>query len=63
MISKILGIIEAILKLCLFNKTDKKFIDAEIKEKEQKHFENLQNEIDKAHETDDIEKLRKMLGD
>lgn len=63
MFSKLLGIIESIFKLVLFKKTDTKFIEAERKSKEKKMFTEFKDEIQKAHETNDIETLRKYLGD
>lgn len=63
MLTKLLGIIEMILKLVWHKKTDTKFIDTERKEKEKKVFNGFKDEIQRAHETDDIETLRKHLGD
>ena len=63
MLTKLLGIIEMIFKLVWHKKTDTKFIDAERKEKEKTVFNGFKDDIQRAHETDDIETLRKHLGD
>ena len=52
-----------IFKLVWFKKTDTKFIDSERKTKEKEVFNDFKDEIQKAHETDDIDTLRKYLGD
>lgn len=63
MFTKILGIIESILKLVIIRKTDTSVISAEKQKKQSDQFDKYTKEIDKAHKTDDLDTLRKYLGD
>ncbi len=63
MFTKILGIIESILKLVIIRKTDTSVISAEKQKKQSDQFDKYTKEIEKAHKTDDLDTLRKYLGD